>query len=99
SPLTLTLFPYTTLFRSHGLACHDPYRDITLIAFDQSTRWAEERVGPERSIRLDCCAADLRIIGRLGLFGPRLSSLNSERGGLERSEEHTSELQSRFDLV
>src|SRR5438067_10559764 len=61
-PLTFTLFPYTTLFRSR---------------LRRGLRPADGRVGPRRDP---------------GLLGDDLLRP-------ERSEEHTSELQSRFDLV
>src|SRR5438132_3237019 len=61
-PPRSTLFPYTTLFRSHG----------------------GKRQGPERR-------SDLFHVRRAG--GP------PRPGGRDRSEEHTSELQSHSDLV
>src|SRR5207247_7601715 len=67
----------------HRLACHDTYGEVTPIGFDQRTRRTEEGVCPERPIRLNCRAPDLRVVGRLGLLGSRLSALDRERGGLE----------------
>src|SRR5207249_11225964 len=82
-PPTSTLFPYTTLFRSPALS-------------------ASSRAHPQ-----DGCVAGTGASGRL--FGShRERSSRPERdfagepgraGALPRSEEHTSELQSRFDLV
>src|SRR5438874_3950867 len=63
-PPRSTLFPYTTLFRSHG-----------------------------REIR------DLGARGVVERLAHALQSLELVRGALRRSEEHTSELQSRRDLV
>src|SRR5438067_9948022 len=68
-PPRSTLFPYTTLFRSHGF-------------------------GAGTKVKL--------IIGRDALCGPSLSNPGDALGDdalAPRSEEHTSELQSRFDLV
>src|SRR5690349_23450031 len=74
-PPRSTLFPYTTLFRSHPpLGGEDPVRDVGVGA------------GPEQP-------GGEPVGGRDGAGCP------VERGGLKRSEEHTSELQSRRDLV
>src|SRR5438067_3476613 len=66
-PPRSTLFPYTTLFRSHKLA---------------NTR----------------ASADPRRIRRLRNITPKPPSVATAKIS-RRSEEHTSELQSRFDLV
>src|SRR5690606_40488077 len=87
-PLRSPHFPYTTLFRSLGLLSACRYRlvtpDVTLAM-------------PEISIGLfpDVGASWFlnRLPGRLGLF----MGLTGAR--LNRSEEHTSELQSREKLV
>src|SRR3712207_8732198 len=80
-PPRSTLFPYTTLFRSHRL--HDPHRRDDL---------AQARLllpvfgyGGEELVRLGY----LEVVVAHRDAGPRL----------ERSEEHTSELQSRQYLV
>src|SRR5206468_12528368 len=97
SPPTSTLFPYTTLFRSEGAA-----RDDTQF---------QAGSGNPRQRRLGVMAE--RGIGELVLFRERDPSLQTlqararaaqlRRGALRmndaRSEEHTSELQSRSDLV
>src|SRR5699024_12725927 len=82
-PPISTLFPYTTLFRSHKLSVFTG----------------------------DCprCHGDKRIVATAGGDGvelvlPSLEALlhlffQVRPGHLLRSEEHTSELQSRFDLV
>src|SRR2546428_8437093 len=87
-PPRSTLFPYTTLFRSHTRA----FSFLTLTP-DGSTRltW----LGP--------------LIYAVGSFSAFLTSFymwrcyfltfSGEYRGPERSEEHTSELQSRSDLV
>src|SRR5947209_10582087 len=74
-PPRSTLFPYTTLFRSSGVA-------------------AAARLGPrlhlvERSLR------PLRLCRRRGRAAARQAAADRAR----RSEEHTSELQSRQYLV
>src|SRR5699024_12662918 len=71
-----TLFPYTTLFRSH---CPAPGRAPS------RPPAAAGCSRPARSSHRGRCPAD-----------PRRPA---PRGSPGRSEEHTSELQSRFDLV
>src|SRR2546422_7037128 len=70
-PPRSTLFPYTTLFRSHG------------------PRGLEAR-RPE----LADCQAPIRYASHSRRAGDRIGA-----PGAERSEEHTSELQSRLHLV
>src|SRR5438105_11223995 len=85
-----TLFPYTTLFRSYLGAKAD-----SLLGF-KSPKIAKERLhlpGPDFVDRIYAATdRNLRVLTNLQrLFGHgRLSG---------RSEEHTSELQSRVDLV
>src|SRR5437868_7306781 len=66
-PTRSTLFPYTTLFRSHT-------EKLGALCAETGAR------------AFACNAADADEVERLF-------------GAVERSEEHTSELQSRFDLV
>src|SRR5206468_10571811 len=93
SPPRATLFPYTTLFRS----------DVTgeAGAAEASGDGVEERPNkPDRNdptpCSIPCCS---------GLFSSPASMLRSSSRiaewliSRERSEEHTSELQSRSDLV
>src|SRR3546814_8589647 len=83
STRTDTLFPYTTLFRSSGLARVDA--DRILIPIDARAR---------RVSGLNAAAGGLltnvRINGDLAITGPQILSDNLKI----RSEEHTSELQS-----
>src|SRR5260221_7263483 len=72
-PPRSTLFPYTTLFRSHDVAVGD---DILLALQPQLAGVAGAGL-----------AAQCDVIGVGDGFGP------------DRSEEHTSELQSHSDLV
>src|SRR5437868_12095689 len=74
-PPRSTLFPYTTLFRSHPLSLRRIGRG-----------GAAEREGGRRAQR----RAALVLARRLP---------SCRRARTRRSEEHTSELQSRFDLV
>src|SRR5947209_10663924 len=70
-----TLFPYTTLFRSHDLACFVQGRGVVAGVVHRADRGV---VG--KPVRRDQVAA-------------------AHRHGVKRSEEHTSELQSRQYLV
>src|SRR2546422_4484066 len=84
-PPRSTLFPYTTLFRSADAGHADGGRGAG------HGRWGGRREGGRASARS----------GRGARRGRRPSGLTTvdlvERGG--RSEEHTSELQSRLHLV
>src|SRR2546428_2014641 len=82
-PPRSTLFPYTTLFRSLAAA-------ITRLEHHQMPRAIR---GPT--------AAMFDYLGPEMSFAPRLVMANRWLFGgiLARSEEHTSELQSRSDLV
>src|SRR2546428_3651694 len=85
-PPRSTLFPYTTLFRSPALA-HLPAHVVIAHRFHVARRAADHPAlglrAPARSV-----APGARRAGRVA---------GRARGG--RSEEHTSELQSRSDLV
>src|SRR5690349_1699704 len=93
-PPTPTLFPYTTLFRSPGalpLQAVDP-REVPRPADGAAQRRHDAEGAPEQRRGLH---------RRLGdpddRPGRRLAG--SVQAGVPRSEEHTSELQSRRDLV
>src|SRR5690349_22516932 len=90
-----TLFPYTTLFRSERAAGFGSQPgDLLLDRHVLRHRLLESHdIGVGAALRLD---SQLAHIGRgLDEEVPRSESLF----GVERSEEHTSELQSRRDLV
>src|SRR5207249_10779092 len=80
-PPRSTLFPYTTLFRSHGGCEERPARDHIDDQKPERDRRGPDQAGDEPF------AQDPR---QLHEFQYRIAP---------RSEEHTSELQSRFDLV
>src|SRR5207249_7335471 len=77
-PPISTLFPYTTLFRSHG-----DFLGVDL-------RWCNDSGDDDGLLRA-------RLIDQID--GGLLWKGNGADILLGRSEEHTSELQSRFDLV
>src|SRR5699024_12603537 len=96
---TLTLFPYTTLFRSEQLK-HRLAEDIDVIITTGGTGIAQRDVTIE--------AVSSLITKEIEGFGElfRYLSYTEDVGtrallsrAIARSEEHTSELQSRFDLV
>src|SRR5947207_6899158 len=81
-PPRSTLFPYTTLFRSHN-----GDGDFEAGA-EHLMNWTCEQTEAQLSDYLD------------GLFQPEeQSAFNHHVNTCERSEEHTSELQSHSDLV
>src|SRR5206468_10357014 len=93
--LRATLFPYTTLFRSGGLEIGDqtPARD-------------DAHPEPDREHAVDARGhggADLGVPVAHGAERPAMEDARVQERGHEqdelRSEEHTSELQSRSDLV
>src|SRR2546422_2941362 len=77
-PPRSTLFPYTTLFRSHSRVADDP----------------RLRKRPRQVLRFPKGAPVV-----LAVFPHRQPVLRDRRQGRRRSEEHTSELQSRLHLV
>src|SRR5690606_41450819 len=80
-PPRSTLFPYTTLFRSHGGLWHQPCR-LGLHPGRGDLGHGTDPPGPARAEDLAVLLAAARV-----------------RDWRRRSEEHTSELQSRENLV
>src|SRR5690349_23128583 len=86
SPPRSTLFPYTTLFRSQ-LALVDERGERGLPA-------------PQPVLEiLPPCGANPLLVGKAGREGERDVEVVPDAVEEHRSEEHTSELQSRRDLV
>src|SRR3712207_8533949 len=79
-----TPFPYTTLFRS-GLVVHRQHHAGDRLREEGEHRGRAERVEPVRALR--------------GLAVEEAAQERAGAGALVRSEEHTSELQSRQYLV
>src|SRR3546814_3980137 len=86
STRTDTLFPYTTLFRSHGRAVRGDRRDAAQAPGDGEGRLAR---GPE-----DRGQAAARALQPLHAADRHRGPGTGRRTGRDRSEEHTSELQS-----
>src|SRR5690606_41827191 len=91
-PPTPTLFPYTTLFRSP----EDPLQGIVEAVDDPLLQRDDRIVGDRDVLRADDRAA-LRDVAEADARG--LLEFLDAIFGVERSEEHTSELQSRENLV
>src|SRR5690606_40359214 len=87
-PPSTTLFPYTTLFRSEAMTA-DVRASMALTAERLGTKAVP--AGPRRRI-------DPGVIGSLAAVWP-LQLLGADDEAMQRSEEHTSELQSRENLV
>src|SRR3546814_9788758 len=79
--LTDTLFPYTTLFRSHDVGDLPKDRHFDPVILSMAYRWRSKYGG---LIPLACEAAAIRR--------PNTDGIKRRNNG--RSEEHTSELQS-----
>src|SRR5206468_13026076 len=98
-PLTSTLFPYTTLFRSLVIQC-------SINEFSQQSSWSSRSLMARLPRRKPAVAAwphkrlwpSGRGLRSSNLFAPPLPTAIEGRLR-KRSEEHTSELQSRSDLV
>src|SRR5699024_11998549 len=87
----LSHFPYTTLFRSQN----DVEQNELLLPYDQNAF-----IVPYLP-RAECSKIAAKFCGKNPVSPVdicRLLRYNKHRSG-QRSEEHTSELQSRFDLV
>src|SRR2546429_4529281 len=91
-PPRSTLFPYTTLFRSQKQAGPHPLLLRPVIAFG----WVRFRGLGKQTLKKNLGCPDIRFLGKHRTHGGHafLVSLFSPR-----SEEHTSELQSRLHLV
>src|SRR5699024_11479367 len=91
-PPRSTLFPYTTLFRSQGQRVLEEALGLAReLRPGVQVEGAIALQDPHTALLHKAGPKDLVVVGSRGL-GPW-------RSALERSEEHTSELQSRFDLV
>src|SRR5690349_23750843 len=88
-PPRSTLFPYTTLFRSQGLLPEAIQAFTVSVQHDPGHPAAHYDLG-----------VALREAGRIeNSVGEFRTAIGQRGGDFPRSEEHTSELQSRRDLV
>src|SRR5207249_12129826 len=88
------LFPYTTLFRSKpGVRnVRESHADAHPVA--HGARDVQARAELDRTTEVDVASSAIGTDGEPGGEPPLLRDVE-----IARSEEHTSELQSRFDLV
>src|SRR3989454_5487078 len=105
-PPRSTLFPYTTLFRSSTPAASSWASRRSRSASDSSPRTRSRaiwNVAPERTASRICSAARRAAVALLIQhpleWGRRHGDLALWHPARERSEEHTSELQSPCNLV
>src|SRR5207249_10540775 len=98
-PPRLTLFPYTTLFRSIKNSCPSRCAMARLRSHPTNRMVGEQWAEGARSPSLSSAARTCSVV-RPKLPNDQSSSTSeaARAHGGERSEEHTSELQSRFDL-
>src|SRR3712207_8665455 len=92
-PPRSTLFPYTTLFRSSSprLMAHRALAKLAFTRYNRRMIETPEALAPELETTLPAPDA-ARLL-------EQLATLGLENAVLRRSEEHTSELQSRQYLV
>src|SRR5699024_12189330 len=97
-PSASTLSPYTTLFRSLPPPLHKAAKDSVALklALDQHKHLS---VDYGAHTHVDLTFNDDRLQRAIILLGKAPAVQPPVANGLWRSEEHTSELQSRFDLV
>src|SRR3712207_9246182 len=95
-PPRSTLFPYTTLFRSTAEETNARFRYLLehgqtglSTAFDMPSLMGHDSDSPR----------SLGEVGREGVAVDTLDDMETLFAGIDRSEEHTSELQSRQYLV
>src|SRR5207249_10621978 len=91
------LFPYTTLFRSRAMVAATRIPAVR-VPLGGTPRWLPLGTVAEKQAALRAVARELQSLppGRREALLARLAADLRVEG---RSEEHTSELQSRFDLV
>src|SRR5207249_11119265 len=94
-----TRFPYTTLFRSQTLTLGSITRTIRPGDVELLHPLLDIFPNLLARLRIDTIRADADKQMTPELAHPKLRGHSGRRKSLWRSEEHTSELQSRFDLV
>src|SRR3712207_8700722 len=90
-PPRSTLVPYTTLFRSL-----DSFRDCRQV---QGVAECDDRPRHRFSLRAGAYSVHERLVDLEDIDGESMEVAQAGIAGAERSEEHTSELQSRQYLV
>src|SRR5699024_12667598 len=95
-PPRSTLFPYTTLFRSIRTLKWDEELCKEVGVPLEILPEIRPSIGSFGHVR---SAGSLAKVPITGVLGDQQAALFGQAAFAERSEEHTSELQSRFDLV
>src|SRR5207247_11244983 len=99
SPALSPLLPYTTLFRSGGPVPPSALLQRRRSELDLGPDHREVRIGEAADLRLERQRGKRQLV-ELGLGDGSCLGARARRDEQEeRSEEHTSELQSRVDLV
>src|SRR3712207_8086434 len=96
-PPRSTLFPYTTLFRSKG-DVHDIGKNLVDIILTNNG-YKVVNLGIKQPVENILAACEEHKADAVGMSGLLVKSTLIMKENLERSEEHTSELQSRQYLV
>src|SRR5699024_12747710 len=91
-----TLFPYTTLFRSCSQTDFDSSIDIK---YCDSIRILSDRGAKQRALQMCPRCECVLFLWSMSCGSHHDVHWATGRSSAVRSEEHTSELQSRFDLV
>src|SRR5699024_11296868 len=91
---TSPLFPYTTLFRSYN-SCETATADLVRTELNNPTKITKNIRNNVPKTTRDHFISTLANCSENNEWKQKLSRIVSS----ERSEEHTSELQSRFDIV
>src|SRR5207248_10350790 len=95
-PPTSTLFPYTTLFRSLILQNEDPKQFLEMM--NSYVAYLKPSNQVEIDLVSDIVAARWRL-RRIWRYETAMLDIEMDSQAPDRSEEHTSELQSPYDLV
>src|SRR2546422_8826943 len=95
-PPRSTLFPYTTLFRSSAVWANAP--DVHFIGWKALDKVNKGAVGrPQRKVAMNSAFGLIDLLSHF--FAGSGEKVGKQIYKAERSEEHTSELQSRLHLV
>src|SRR2546429_8360805 len=95
-PPRSTLFPYTTLFRSPWLPCRSQQEGIRVTRLRQSKISWYHQISDAQHHSRSACTGSVRVARHAGKKHAANAAIVITR---KRSEEHTSELQSRLHLV
>src|SRR5690606_40477137 len=98
APVRLPLFPYTTLFRSTAVIKPTEFKEDEIL-FSAWSPGGTSLYDAEDDVSADFAATIMSMSGIAGFDKITLGKMLSDKVFSLRSEEHTSELQSRENLV